>query len=95
MDQQAQMYSLVQEWMESGLTKGKFINQKPVTYHRFNYWVRKYKKHHTPDTDNAALTFFSVGDSKVPTDKKKNQKKEPTKTLCIELPGGIKISIYG
>lgn len=95
MDQQAQMYSLVQEWMESGLTKGKFISQKPVTYHRFNYWVRKYKKHHTPDTEDAALTFFSVGDSKVPSDKKKDQKKEPPKTLCIELPGGIKISIYG
>ncbi len=94
MDQQSQMYALVQEWKESGLTKGKFISQKPVTYHRFNYWVRKYKKH-TSDTDDAALTFFSAGDSKVSSDKKKNQKKEPPKTLCIELPGGIKISIYG
>ncbi|HZJ35812.1 MAG TPA: hypothetical protein VFD29_04230 [Gillisia sp.] len=94
MDQQTQMYSLVQEWKESGLTKGKFISQKSVSYHRFNYWLKKYNKHHSSDTDNAALTFFSVGGSKVPSDKKSNPKKEPPKTLCIELPGGIKISIY-
>ncbi|MDP3359645.1 MAG: hypothetical protein Q8S41_09890 [Lutibacter sp.] len=94
MDQQAQMYSLVQEWRESGLAKGKFTSQKSVSYHRFNYWLKKYDKHHGPDTDNAALTFFSVADSKVSSDKKSTPKKESPKTLCIELPGGIKISIY-
>ena len=58
MDQQAQMYSLVQEWKESGLSKGKFTSQKLVSYHRFNYWLKKYNKHHSAETDNAALTFF-------------------------------------
>ncbi len=67
MDQQLIMYSLVQEWKESGLPKEKFVGQKSVSYHRFNYWLMDYNKHHNSDTNNVLLTF-SVGASKVPSD---------------------------
>lgn len=40
------------------------------------------------------IGFFSVRDSKVPSDKMMNQKRDPPKTHCIELSGGIKIFIY-
>lgn len=94
MDQQAHMYSLVQEWQKSGMTKVEFTRQKAVGYHSFNYWINKYNKHHGSDTNNSKLNFFTVAESKISSDKKSNPKKESAKTICIELPSGIKISIY-
>lgn len=94
MDQQTFMYSLVEQWKESGLTKGEFTSQKSVSYHSFNHWLKKYNKQHSIELDKSEFTFFSAPEIKVSADKKSSSKKEFKKILCIELPNGIKISMY-
>ena len=42
MDLQQKMFKLVEDWKLSNLTKGEFSSQHKVTYHSFNYWIKKY-----------------------------------------------------
>lgn len=94
MDKQTYMYSLVEQWKESGLTKGEFTKQQSVSYHSFNHWLKKYNKQHSIALDKPEFTFFTAPENKISAIKKSSLKKELKTALCIELPNGIKISIY-
>jgi hypothetical protein len=94
MDKQNHMYLLVEEWKSSTMTKGEFSATKSVTYHSFNYWVQKYNQEYTPKELNSEVSFFSVPD-KIGENKKEFQtKRTDCKAVLIELPNGVKISIY-
>jgi len=94
MDKQNHMYSLVEEWKSSTMTKGDFSTSKSVTYHSFNYWVQKYNQEHAPKESDSEVSFFSVPD-KISENKKEFQTKSTDcKAILIELPNGVKISIY-
>lgn len=94
MDQQNHMYSLVEEWKISTLTKGEFSASISVTYHSFNYWVQKYNREYALKELDSEVSFFSVPD-KISENKKRFQTKTvDPKTILIELPNGVKISIY-
>ena len=119
MDRKNQMYSLVEEWKLSGMTKGEFTASKSITYHGFNYWLKKHKQERSIQEP---VSFFSVAQNTIATPKKKDLSpnkmkvevpnnlgqstelslknktfglsKALQKTICIELPNGIKISVY-
>lgn len=119
MDRKNQMYSLVEEWKLSGMTKGEFTASKSISYHGFNYWLKKHKQERSVQ---GSVSFFSVTQNSVETSGKKDlspnkmklevadnlgQSTELSKrnktsglskplreTICIELPNGIKISVY-
>ena len=94
MDKQNHMYLLVEEWKSSTMTKGEFSATKSVTYHSFNYWVQKYNQEYTPKESGSEVSFFSVPD-KIGENKKEFQtKRTDCKAVLIELPNGVKISIY-
>jgi hypothetical protein len=92
MEQQIQMYALVEEWKSSNLTKGDFAVSKSVTYHSFNYWIQKYNKEHS--RDKSEISFFSAADKVDEIKKAPSLKSVGQKTMSIELPNGIKITIY-
>jgi len=94
MDKQNHMYLFVEEWKSSTMTKGEFSATKSVTYHSFNYWVQKYNQEYTPKESGSEVSFFSVPD-KIGENKKEFQtKRTDCKAVLIELPNGVKISIY-
>ncbi len=39
---QQEMYSHYQSWQQSGLTQIGFCTLHGITFHKFNYWVRKF-----------------------------------------------------
>ncbi|WP_394760145.1 IS66 family insertion sequence element accessory protein TnpA [Flavobacterium sp.] len=94
MEQQIQMYSFVEEWKSSNLTKGDFAAQKSLRYHSFNYWIKKYNKDRSLEDLQSDVSFFSaperIGESK----KVSTLKSLDRKAMFIELPNGIKITIY-
>jgi hypothetical protein len=92
MEQQIQMYALVEEWKSSNLTKGDFAASKSVTYHSFNYWIKKYNKEHT--RNESEVSFFTVPEKVNEIKKVSSLKSVDRKMMSIELPNGIKITIY-
>jgi len=65
-----------------------------VTYHSFNYWVQKYNQEYTPKESGSEVSFFSVPDKIGETKKEFQTKRTDCKAVLIELPNGVKISIY-
>ena len=41
------MFAIIETWQQSGLSKKAFCTEQGITYHRFHYWHRRYKTHHT------------------------------------------------
>ncbi len=39
-----EMFTIVETWRESGMTKQQFVNDHPITYHKLNYWIGRYNK---------------------------------------------------
>ncbi|NPD48175.1 hypothetical protein [Lentimicrobium sp. S6] len=39
-----EMFTMVEAWHKSGLTKQQFVNEHPITYHKLNYWIGQYNK---------------------------------------------------
>jgi len=93
-NQQSYMYSLVEEWKQSDLTKAEFSALKSLSYHQFNYWLKKYNKEIDTEQPKPEVSFFSIPEN---TNKEKKQsvsKFTDCKTMQIDLPGGIIITIY-
>jgi transposase len=38
-----EMFSLLEEWKTSGISAKKFCNDRSLSYHTFNYWLKKYR----------------------------------------------------
>lgn len=94
MNQQEQMYSLVEEWKQSDLTKAEFSALKSLSYHQFNYWLKKYNKQVDSRQPKPEVSFFSAGENPKKVKKQSAPKLTDRKTMRIELPGGITITIY-
>ena len=54
------MYSLVEQWKQSDLTKAAFSALKSLSYHQFNYWLKKYNKEIDTEQVKPEVSFFSV-----------------------------------
>lgn len=94
MNQQEQMYLLVEQWRQSDLTKANFTASKSLSYHQFNYWLKKFNKQEQRLDSNSEVSFFSV--AQTPTKEKTQPMRKSTdqKSLRIDLPSGITITIY-
>lgn len=62
MNQQSYMYSLVEEWKQSDLTKAEFSALKSMSYHQFNYWLKKHNKENSSEQPKSEVSFFSVAE---------------------------------
>lgn len=88
------MYCLVEEWKQSDLTKAEFSALKSLSYHQFNYWLKKHNKEIHTEHPKAEVSFFSASDNLKKEKKQSAPKLTDRKTMRIELPGGIIITIY-
>lgn len=93
-NQQSHMYSLVEQWKQSDLTKAAFSASKSLSYHQFNYWLKKYKKEIDSEQPESDVSFFSVAENPGKEKKQSAPKMTERKTMRIDLPGGITITIY-
>ena len=88
------MYSLVEEWKGSDLSKSEFLESKSLSYHQFNYWLKKYNKEYSNEEIKPEVSFFSVEENLGKSTKTSSVKSVELKKMRIDLPGGISITIY-
>ena len=84
---QEQMYQDVKAWLTSGMKKKDFVKTKKYDINKFDYWHRKYKverqSQELRDSNNfKEVMLFSAEEAK------------ERKVLEIELPSGIKITVF-
>jgi hypothetical protein len=93
-EQQSRMFALVQEWKQSDLTKSAFTTLKSLSYHQFNYWLKKYNKEHDSEESKSEVSFFTIPENSIKPKRQEVQKYADRKAMRIDLPGGISITVY-
>lgn len=98
MGKKEQMFALVEQWRESGMTRKSFANQHGFESESFNYWCKKqYNEVVKVDqlikipsqSSRAAVPGFVELTSGLDM----NDQAQPVR-MELELPGGIHIKIY-
>lgn len=52
-----QMFSLIEQWKQSGLTQKAYCEQSGLSYHMFHYW---YKRYRDKNTSEGATSFVKL-----------------------------------
>jgi transposase-like protein len=75
-----QMYAMIEQWQQSGLSQKAWCLQSGVSYHIFHYWYKRYR-----DKNNTA-TGSSFAELKV----------QPPVESCVELllPDGKRLLFH-
>ena len=80
---QSEMFSLVSEWQESGLSQIDFCQQHDLVPHRFYYWLKKYK--HSGSRSSIRSSFLQVEVETGETD--------TSDEIRIQYPNGVIVSV--
>ena len=43
-EQQQKMFSMIDQWQQSGFTQKQFCEQHNIRYYVFHYWLGRYRK---------------------------------------------------
>ena len=78
-----QMFKLIEQWQQSGLTQNAFCEQQSIKYHVFHYWYKRYRERHS-DAENNSSTFVKL------------QIAKPVRNGSVEInfPGGTRIIFH-
>ena len=97
MSKKEQMFALVEQWRESGLTRTSFANQHGFGSESFNYWCKKQYnevvKPQSPIKPPLQSSVKSPDFIELASGLDINPKSQPIR-MELELPGGIHIKIY-
>ena len=78
-----QMFKLIEQWQQSGLTQNKFCQQHSIRYHVFHYWYKRYREQNA-NLQRTASSFVKLQIAKPITDG----------SVEIIYPGGIRIIFH-
>ena len=81
MNLQEKMFLEVENWLESGESKSRFLESKAFSEAKFNYWLAKWKANQYL-VDGSGFRELSFSDVKL------------GKVLEIEAPSGVKITVF-
>jgi hypothetical protein len=97
MNKQEQMFALVGQWRESGISRKAFADQHNITGKSFDYWCRKQfnevVKPRSPIKASPKSPVNSPGFVELTSGQDVFLRKQPVR-MELELPGGIHIKIY-
>lgn len=82
------MFTVVEAWRKSGLTKQQFVKQYPITYHKLNYWIGQYNKLNHPKEQHPLSDFREISLSEA------KSKEQTRKVLELTTQSGTHIVIY-
>lgn len=84
------MRELYDQWQTQGISKQAFCNQNGMGYHKFNYWIKKFRhKNVTPVVPTRGFSQIPVQQSDVVIDQ--NQQA----LAAITFPSGARIELFG
>jgi hypothetical protein len=76
-----QMFEMIEQWQQSGLSQRAFCEQQSLKFHTFYYWYKRHKQQNNNNIKSASL---------------KLQISKPTATSSVEIffPGGIHLLFH-
>lgn len=83
------MRELYDQWQTQGISKQAFCNRNGMGYHKFNYWVKKFRGKHAT-TMSATRGFSQIS---VPQPELLGQDQQTL--AAITFPSGVRIELFG
>lgn len=77
------MFSMIEQWQQSGLTQKAFCEQHSLGYHTFYYWYKCYRRRQAGVNENIA-SFVKL----------KIEKPVAVGSVEINYPGGIRLVFH-
>ena len=75
-----QMFDMIEQWQQSGLSKKAYCQQQSIKHHTFYYWYKRYLQQHI-DIGNKSSSFVKL----------QIEKSVSTPSVEIYFPGGIRL----
>jgi len=79
---QQQMFQLIEQWKQSGLSQNAFCQQESIRFHKFYYWYKCYRRQH--DREDTVPGFVKL----------KIEKPSVTSSVEVHFPGGIRVLFH-
>src|SRR6185312_5804548 len=79
---QQQMFQLIEQWKQSGLSQNAFCQQESIRFHKFYYWYKCYRRQH--DREDTVPGFVKLKIEKPPV----------TSSVEVHFPGGIRVLFH-
>jgi hypothetical protein len=57
-DTSSQMFEMIKEWQQSGLTQTAWCRSRQIAYHRFHYWYKRFKSRPNTSVASSANSPF-------------------------------------
>lgn len=83
------MRKLYDQWQTQGISKQAFCNQNGIGYHKFNYWVKKFKSE-----ERIGILPVS-GFSQIPSNEPDLAPDEKQAHAVITFPSGARLELSG
>jgi len=78
-----QMFQLIEQWKQSGLSQNLFCQQQSIRFHKFYCWYKCYRRHHGVREDT--IPAFA---------KLKIEKPSVASSVEVHFPGGIRLLFH-
>jgi len=78
-----QMFEMIEQWKQSGLSQKVFCEQQPIDFHKFSYWYKCYRRQHdTPVNSKSGFVKLKI--------------EKPTAAASIEIhfPHGVQLFFH-
>lgn len=79
---QQQMFQLIEQWKQSGLSQNLFCQQESIRFHKFYYWYKCYRRQH--DREDTVPGFIRL----------KLEKPSVPSSVEVHFPGGIRVYFH-
>jgi hypothetical protein len=78
-----QMFDLIEQWKQSGLSQNLFCQQHSIRFHKFYYWYKRYRRQ--PDVGQDSVAGFV---------KLKIEQPSVAASVEVHYPGGLRITFH-
>ncbi len=83
------MRELYDQWQTQGISKQAFCNRNGIGYHKFNYWVKKFRGKNVPTMSP------SRGFSQISVPQPELIAQDQQAMAAITFPSGARIELFG
>jgi hypothetical protein len=78
-----QMFEMIEQWKQSGLSQNSFCEQQSMRFHKFYYWYKCYRRQHET-MDNKSERFVKL----------KIEKPLVASSVEVHFPGGVQVLFH-
>ncbi len=78
-----QMFQMIEQWKQSGLSQNAFCQQQSIRFHKFYYWYKCYRRvNDIPDENNRGFVRLKI------------EKPQVASSVEVHFPGGVHVFFH-